>query len=34
MALFVVATFMGIYLYRKHRHGKTLGKAVDRELGV
>jgi uncharacterized membrane protein YdjX (TVP38/TMEM64 family) len=34
MIMFVVATFMGIYLYRKHRHGKTLGKAVDRELGV
>ena len=34
MVMFVVATFMGIYLYRKHRHGKTLGKAVDRELGV
>ena len=34
MAMFVIATFMGGYLYRKYRHGKTLGKAVDRELGV
>lgn len=34
MAMFVAATFLGIYLYRKHRHGKTLGRAVDRELGV
>ena len=34
MAMFVVATFMGIFLYRKYRHGKTLGKAMDRELGL
>jgi uncharacterized membrane protein YdjX (TVP38/TMEM64 family) len=34
MALFVIAAFLGIYLYRKYRHGKTLGQAVDGELGV
>lgn len=34
MVLFVLATLLGIYLYRKHRHGRTLGQAVDRELGV
>jgi len=34
MAMFVIATFLGGYLYRKYRHGKTLGLAVDRELGV
>jgi len=34
MALFVVAALLGVYLYHKFRHGKTLGQAVDRELGV
>ena len=34
MAMFVIAAFLGIYLYRKYRHGKTLGQALDRELGV
>jgi uncharacterized membrane protein YdjX (TVP38/TMEM64 family) len=34
MAMFVIATFLGGYLYRKYRHGKTLGKGVDREMGV
>ena len=34
MAMFVIATFLGIYLYRKYRQGKTLGQAVDRDLGV
>jgi hypothetical protein len=29
-----VAVFMGSYLYRKYRHGKTPGKSIDRELGV
>jgi len=34
MAMFVIATFLGGYLYRNYRHGKTLGQAVDCELGV
>jgi uncharacterized membrane protein YdjX (TVP38/TMEM64 family) len=34
MAMFVIAAFLGIYLYRKYRHGRTLGQAVDRELGI
>jgi uncharacterized membrane protein YdjX (TVP38/TMEM64 family) len=34
MALFVIAALLGGYLYRKYRHGKTLGQAVDCELGV
>ena len=34
MVLFVIAAFLGGYLYRKYRHGKTLGQAADRELGV
>jgi uncharacterized membrane protein YdjX (TVP38/TMEM64 family) len=34
MAMFVIAALLGGYLYRKYRHGKTLGQAVDYELGV
>jgi uncharacterized membrane protein YdjX (TVP38/TMEM64 family) len=34
MAMFVTAALLGGYLYRKYRHGKTLGRAVDHELGV
>jgi uncharacterized membrane protein YdjX (TVP38/TMEM64 family) len=34
MALFVVAVFLGTWLYRKFRNDKTLGRDVDRELGV
>jgi len=34
MALFVLAVVLGIVLYRKVARGKSLGQAVDRELGV
>jgi len=34
MALFVLAATLGIVLYRKVGHGKTLGRKLDRELGV
>ena len=34
MALFVLAAILGIVLYRKVAHGKTLGRQLDRELGV
>lgn len=31
-ALFVISGVLGVYLYRKHRHGKSLGAEMDREL--
>lgn len=34
MSLFVVATVLGIWLYRKYRHGRTLDPQLDLELGV
>jgi uncharacterized membrane protein YdjX (TVP38/TMEM64 family) len=34
MALFVMATVLGIWLYRKYRHGMTLDPQFDHELGV
>ena len=34
IAMFVASAMLGIYLYRKHRHGKTLGESMDHELGV
>jgi len=34
MVLFVVATFLGIWLYRKYRHGMTIDPQLDEELGV
>ncbi len=34
MVLFVAATLIGIWLYRKYRHGKTLGPQLDRQLGL
>jgi len=34
VAMFVISAFIGIYLYRRHRHGKTLGDNLDHELGV
>jgi len=34
MAMFVIATFLGGYLYRQYRHGKTPGQATDSEPGV
>lgn len=34
MALFVLAAVLGVVLYRKVGHGKTLGRGLDRELGV
>lgn len=34
MIMSVLAVFLGGYLYRKYRHGKTLGQAVDHELGI
>jgi len=34
MVLFVAATVLGIWLYRKYRHGMTLDPQLDEELGV
>jgi uncharacterized membrane protein YdjX (TVP38/TMEM64 family) len=34
MALFVMATVLGAMLYRKYRHGNSLGPQLDEELGV
>jgi len=34
MSMFVVATVLGVWLYRKYRHGKTLDPQLDRELGI
>ena len=31
--LFMVSGFLGIHLYRKHRHGKTFDDEVGRQLG-
>jgi len=32
--LFVVSGVMGVYLYRRYRHGKSFDDTVERELGV
>jgi len=34
MVLFVAATVLGIWLYRKYRHGMTFDPQLDEELGV
>jgi uncharacterized membrane protein YdjX (TVP38/TMEM64 family) len=34
MALFVVAGAIGLFLYRKYRHGKILDESVDRAIGA
>ena len=34
MAMFVIATFLGTYLYRQYRHGKAPGQAADCEADV
>ncbi len=34
IVLFVVSGAMGVYLYRKYRHGKSFDDNVERELGV
>ena len=34
MAMFVIATILGTYLYRQYRHGKTPGQATDGEPDV
>ena len=34
MVLFVAATVLGIWLYRKYRRGMTLDPQLDEELGV
>ena len=34
IVLFVVSGALGIYLYRKYRHGKMLGDDVEREIGT
>lgn len=33
-ALFVVSGLLGVYLYRKHRHGKSFDDKVEAQLGV
>jgi uncharacterized membrane protein YdjX (TVP38/TMEM64 family) len=30
--LFVCSTMLGVWLYRRYRHGKTLGREIEREL--
>lgn len=32
VVLFVVSGFLGVYLYRKYRHGKTLGRDIETAL--
>ncbi len=34
VVLFIASGALGVYLYRKYRHGKSLDAAVDRELAV
>jgi uncharacterized membrane protein YdjX (TVP38/TMEM64 family) len=34
MVLFVGATVLGLWLYRQYRHGKTLDRQFDQELGI
>jgi uncharacterized membrane protein YdjX (TVP38/TMEM64 family) len=34
VALFLVAALLGVYLYRRYRHGKVLDAAMDHELGL
>ena len=31
--LFILSGFLGIYLYRKHRHGKTFDDKIESQLG-
>jgi len=33
VVLFVVSGMLGVYLYRKHRHGKSFDEKIERELG-
>lgn len=33
IVLFVVAGALGVHLYRRYRHGRTLGDQIERELG-
>jgi uncharacterized membrane protein YdjX (TVP38/TMEM64 family) len=32
-ALFVISALLGVYLYRRFRHGRSFDRAVDQELG-
>lgn len=32
VALFIVSGILGLYLYRRHRHGKTLGDRMEKQL--
>ncbi len=32
--LFVLSGFLGVYLFRKYRHGKSFDERIERELGV
>ena len=34
LVLFVASGLMGVYLYRRFRHGKSLDKTIDAELGA
>ncbi len=34
VALFMVAALLGVYLYRRYRHGKVLDAALDHNLGL
>ena len=32
-ALFIISALLGVYLYRRFRHGRSFDRAVDQELG-
>jgi uncharacterized membrane protein YdjX (TVP38/TMEM64 family) len=34
IVLFVISGFLGVSLYRKHRHGKSFDSRIEHELGV
>jgi len=34
MAMLVVAVVLGVWLYRKYRHGKALDPQLDHQLGI
>ena len=34
VVLFIVSGVLGVYLYRKHRHGRTLGGRLEKQLEI